>query len=203
MRWRRWWCRNGRAPGSCFLATKVSLEDVGSTGEIQSLCGPHRICRPLPFPAFMLFRRGFCARSTKKESSRSFQHIFGLPKKASESWHFERMSIPGGIWAGWTNCGRQTPKHVERLLRRRGFTHKTEGFHNRVVDGGADFGDLMILAGGMDSVRQQHYKQLAIRIDPNRGSRKTRVAVTVGREIVSAGTVFGWDNPSQGAGVFS
>ncbi len=70
------------------------------------------------------------------------------------------------------------------------------------MDGGPDFGDLVIFAGGIDAIGEQHNEQLAVGVDPDRCSSKSRVAVAMCGEIMSAGTAFCGYDPSERAGIF-
>ena len=69
------------------------------------------------------------------------------------------------------------------------------------MDGGPDFGDFVIFAGGIDAIGEQHNEQLAIGIDPDGCSGKSCVAVAMCGEIMSAGTAFCGYYPAEGAGI--
>jgi hypothetical protein len=48
--------------------------------------------------------------------------------------------------------------------------------HYGVVEGGAELGYLLIFAGGVDSIGEQHYKELAVGIDPDARAGEAGVA---------------------------
>src|SRR5215469_10161543 len=80
-----------------------------------------------------------------------------------------------------------------------GFDGEAEGFDDRVVNRGTDFGDLMIFARGMDAVGEQHDEKLAVGVDPDAGAGEAGVAVAVRRKIVAAGAVFRGHDPAERA----
>ncbi len=71
--------------------------------------------------------------------------------------------------------------------------------HDGVVQCWPDFGDFLIFAGGIYSVRQKHYKKLPVGINPNRGAGEASMAEGVRSHKVAAGAAFSGHSPAEGA----
>jgi hypothetical protein len=89
-----------------------------------------------------------------------------------------------------------------RILLVRDFGGQAQGFHDGVVDGGADLGDFHVFAGGIDAIGQQDDEECAIGVDPDGRAGEAGVAVAVDREIVATGAAFSGDDPAKRARIF-
>ena len=67
------------------------------------------------------------------------------------------------------------------------------------MQGGPNLGNFVVLARGIHAIRQQHNKELAVRIDPDRGTSETGMTEAVGQKIVTAGAAFSGHNPTERA----
>ena len=86
-----------------------------------------------------------------------------------------------------------------RILLVRDFAGQAQGFHDGVVDGGADLGDFHVFAGGIDAIGQEDDEECAIGVDPDGRAGEAGVAVAVNREMVATGAAFSGDHPAKGA----
>src|SRR5277367_4639617 len=88
---------------------------------------------------------------------------------------------------------RRTNAHVElvtwQLSPSSAARNQTETFDNGIVQARPDFADLYIFSRGKNAIGEQNHKKILFRIDPQRCSRESIVAVTFCREIFSGG---GW-----------
>src|ERR1700719_2877972 len=78
-------------------------------------------------------------------------------------------------------------------------TGEAQGLHHGIVQRGADLGDLLVFAGGIDAVGQQDDEELAVRVDPDRCAGKAGVAEAVRGEVMAAGGTFCRDGPAESA----
>ena len=67
------------------------------------------------------------------------------------------------------------------------------------MKGGTYLCDFVVLASGMDSIRQEHHEEALFRVDPERRAREASMAIARFRKIVAAGRVFGRNHPAERA----
>ena len=67
------------------------------------------------------------------------------------------------------------------------------------MEGRAQLCHFLVFARGIHAIREQHYEEVAVGIDPNAGASEAGVAEAVDGKVMAAGTAFGGHGPTESA----
>src|ERR1051326_8809373 len=74
---------------------------------------------------------------------------------------------------------------------------QSQRLHHGVMQGRPNFGNFLVFARGMDTIREQHHEELFVWINPDGGSGVSCVAKSVWSHKVSAGSAFRRNRPAN------